>query len=228
MDDCPTTALEALLFDMDGVLVDSRKAIARSINHALVEHGCQARGEEDLHGRIGAPLPGIFADLLAAEGADPALALSCVASYRARYGVASLVETRLFDGMAEALETLGGRYRLGVATTKPAEYARPILEVLGLAPAFEVVVGSPLDARHPVGKTAIVARALAGLGLAATPGGPERAAMIGDTHFDMQAARALGLMPVGVTWGIGSATGLREAGAVALVHTPLELVGFFG
>jgi phosphoglycolate phosphatase len=216
--------LQVLLFDMDGVLVDSRDAIARSINHALIEHGLDARPEPELHARVGEPLPAALAALLAAQGTGDDLVPSCMRSYRKRYGEAGLVETRVFAGVPEMLAALSAR-RLGVATTRPPEYARPILEALGLADAFEVIVGSPVSSTQSESKTVTVARALEAMGFP-TGNGQDAppAAMIGDRHFDMQAGRAHGLLSVGVTWGIGDVKELREAGAHHLAEDPGDLV----
>jgi phosphoglycolate phosphatase len=210
--------LEAVLFDMDGVLVDSRVAISRSINHALEQHGLEPLREVDLHGFIGAPLPEVFEGLLHAQERDPELAGSCVAQYRRRYVSASLTETVAYAGMPEALTRLAQRYRLAVATTKPAEFARPILEMLGLADALEAILGSPLHPTHSEPKSVTVGRALEALGVS-------RGAMVGDRHYDVAGGKAHGLFTVGVTWGAGTEAELREAGAAAIVYTPGELVG---
>jgi len=215
------TGLDAVLFDLDGVLVDSRDAIARSINHALAAHGVPPRPETELHVLIGAPLPEAFEDLLAAGGKDASLVPSCMRSYRERYGAASLVETRAYPGVAAALEAVGRSRRLAVATTKPAEYARPILETLGLAAHFEVVLGSPLHTGRSEPKATTIGRVLEALGTT-------KAAMVGDRRFDVEGARAHGLLTVGVTWGAGTETELLDAGADALVHAPAELVTLLG
>lgn len=214
-----------ILFDLDGVLVDSRDAIARSINHALEAHGVAPRPEEELHARIGAPLPSVFVDLLTAAGRDPSHAASCVRSYRERYGPASLEETRVFEGVPAVLERLGQGHRLAVATTKPAEYARPILEALALIGHFETVVGTPLHATRSEGKDVTIRRALDALGV--PPPAADTASegtMVGDRHFDVRGARANGLYAVGVTWGAGSVAELVAAGADAIVDRPADLL----
>ena len=72
---------DALLFDLDGVLVDSRMAFARSVNAALAEHGLPERADDELHRYLGPPLHRTFASLGAVDGQVDAL----VMSYRARY-----------------------------------------------------------------------------------------------------------------------------------------------
>jgi phosphoglycolate phosphatase len=212
-------SLEAILFDLDGVLVDSRAPIARSINHALERLGLAAQPEEALHARIGDSLHGVFVDLLGEQAGDPARAGEAMTCYREVYRDLCLRETRLVPGIAPLLEALADRHPLAVATTKPVEFALPILECLGVAERFRAVVGPGLALREAEPKRETARRALAALGLG--PGA--RAALVGDRHHDVSAARALGIGAIGVTWGIGSEAELREAGAEWLVGAPGEL-----
>jgi phosphoglycolate phosphatase len=203
-----------VLFDLDGVLADSRAAIAGCMNHALAAGGHAVQPQADLHRFIGPPLPLAFAELVG-EPVDSAAVAACIASYRERYATASLTDTVVMPGIAGALAGLAEAHRLGVATSKPRAFAEPLLEALGLRPFFAAVAGPELST--PVeDKTTTVGAALRALG--ATGG-----AMVGDTSFDMVAAHAHGLRAVGVTWGIGSEEELRAAGADVLVHEPAAL-----
>ncbi|MDH3684835.1 MAG: HAD hydrolase-like protein, partial [Myxococcales bacterium] len=78
-------SVRAVLFDLDGVLVDSRGPIAGSINHALAANGLEPSPLEELHGRIGDPLGPIFEALLDARGAEHELLARCIDGYRERY-----------------------------------------------------------------------------------------------------------------------------------------------
>jgi phosphoglycolate phosphatase len=205
---------DAVLFDLDGVLADSRAAIAGCMNHALAAGGHPVRDEADLHRYIGPPLRLAFAELLA-EPVGSAAVAACIASYRERYATASLTDTVVTPGIADALADLAERHRLGVATSKPLAFAEPLLEALGLRAYFDAVAGPEL--RTPVeDKTTTVGAALRALGAT-------RGVMVGDTAFDMVAAHAHGLRAVGVTWGIGSPEELLAAGAEVLVGEPAEL-----
>jgi len=218
------SALTALIFDLDGVLVDSRVPITACLNHALAEVGLAAEPEAALRRWIGPPLREAFTVLLAERGADPALTDVCVEHYRARYGSVSLTETRVMPGIEEALAALAPHYRLAVATSKPAAFAVPILDRLGLAGWFRSLAAAPLVDTHAEPKSATVARALAGVGLGPpAAGAPPSAAMIGDRHLDVEAGRRWGLLTIGVTWGIGDVAELRGAGADLLVASPGEL-----
>jgi phosphoglycolate phosphatase len=189
------------------VLVDSRRAFARCVNHALTTHGLAARAEAELSPFLGPPLHATFARL-----AGDALADACVEAYRGRYRLQAAAESSVFVGMAEALDGLDEE--LVVVTSKPQALAEPLLDALGLRDWFAAVYGPSLDERAEP-KEATLSRAIA----ANAP-----RALVGDRSFDMRAARAHGIRAVGVLWGIGSESELRDAGADAIAATPAELV----
>jgi phosphoglycolate phosphatase len=202
----------AVIFDLDGVLVDSRAAISGAMNCALAANGFPQRPAAELYRFIGPPLAIGFAELTA-EPADSAAVVACVASYRERYAVSSLTETVVFAGIPEALGELSRKHRLAVATSKAQLLAEPLLAALGLRERFEVVVGTDTTARVE-DKATTIGRALAALQA-------EDAVMVGDRSFDVAGAHAHGLRAVGVTWGIGSADELAAADAIA--HEPSAL-----
>jgi phosphoglycolate phosphatase len=223
------SGIRAVFFDLDGVLVDSRIAIPRSINFALECQGMVPRPEESLHRLIGVPLYQAFVDILESEAADPRLAEACVESYRRRYREACLDETILMPRIEGTVRRLAERYSLAVVTAKPEPFARPILEKLGIADRFLEIVGPPLDSGRPEEKTRTLERAMEALGIEAQRfDAPTPAAMVGDRHFDVVAGRAMGLATVGVSWGIGSVSELRRAGADHIVDSPEELACLFG
>lgn len=208
----PPAADPVVLFDLDGVLADSRAAITGCLNDALAAHGLPRRDPADLYRHIGPPLPLAFAEMVGAAP-DSGLVAACIATYRERYATASLTDTEVMPGIAGALAGLAGAdRRLGVATSKPRPFAEPLLEALDLRGYFAVVAGPELEIPAE-SKTATVGRALRALG--ATGG-----AMVGDRSFDMIAAREHGLRAVGVAWGIGSREELVAAGADVIVDTP--------
>ena len=204
----------AVIFDLDGVLVDSRTAISGAMNHALAANGFSPRPEAQLYRFIGPPLAVGFAKLIGQPLGSGAV-VACVGSYRERYAVSSLTETEVFAGIPEALAELERRgRRLAVATSKTLALAEPLLAALGLRERFDVVAAPDLAATAE-DKTATIGAALQALGR------PHRAVMVGDRSFDIAGARAHGLATIGVTWGIGSAAELRSADA--LVRTPAKL-----
>ena len=208
-------AAEVVLFDLDGVIADSRHAITSCMNAALVARGHEARPAAELEPLIGPSLSFGFSGLIGADAGDPEVA-ALVHAYRERYVEVFVEETPAYPGIVEAIHALAASRRLGVATSKPRRFAEPLLEALGVRSCFEVVSAPGLDV-HVESKTATVAAALEALG------GVERGAMVGDRHVDMRAARTHGLRAVGVLWGFGGFEELLDAGADVLVEAPASL-----
>jgi phosphoglycolate phosphatase len=202
-----------VLFDLDGVLLDSRTAIVRCIQHGLRENGAAVPPAAELERWIGPPLIAAFAELAGPERAD-----ACLASYRGRYVHSSLVETTVVPGALDALAAVAAHVPVAVATSKPRAFAEPLCERLGLAPHLQAIAGPELDAPDEI-KAVTVTRALAALGLAPGAAAP----LVGDRRHDVEAARANGLACVGVLWGIGDEAELRTAGADPIVADPADL-----
>lgn len=201
----------AVIFDLDGVLIDSRRAISACINHALEAAGEAGHVPSSLYSYIGPPLAVAFSELLV-EPVESERVAACVDAYRARYAVVSLHETEAVPGIHTALCDLARSYRLAVATSKPLVFARPLLDALGLGELFVAVAGPDLASRTQDKATA-VGDALRALKTA-------DAVMVGDRSFDVFGARAHGLSTVGVTWGIGTREELLSAGAALVVDDP--------
>ena len=205
----------AVVFDFDGVLVDSVIPVTESINAALLEHGLEPREAHELRSLIGPPTYSAFSALLGASPDSPEVS-AVVTTYRAHYDAVYLTQTRVFDGIPEMLAELSRHQALAVATSKSRDFAQPLLDELQLAQYFTVVAAAdPFTDEDD--KSAIVEQALAALG-------ESSGAMVGDRSFDMVAARAHGLRAVGVSWGIGADEELRAAGAEAIAATPAQLL----
>jgi len=189
------------------VLVDSRRAFARCVNHAPELAGAAPRPEAELHPFLGPPLHATFARLAGEAAAD-----ACVEAYRERYRTHASAETSIIEGIDEALARFDEA--LVVVTSKPKALAEPLLDALGLRSRFAAVFGPSLSERAEP-KSATLARAIA----AHAP-----RALVGDRSFDIHAARAHGIRAVGVLWGIGSEAELRAAGADTIAATPAELI----
>ncbi len=206
-----------MLFDLDGVLIDSRAAISSCINHALNAQGLSERPRSSLERFIGPPLRLAFAELTGRPQDSP-LVLACLASYRARYAEASLHETTVIPRIPDVLTALSPCYRLAVATSKPRAFAEPLLTSLDLHHRFELIAAPNLDEED---KAATIRGALSTLRT-------DQAVMIGDRSFDIIGAQACAIPAIGVTWGIGSRQELAAAGADAIIDTPAELVQAVG
>jgi phosphoglycolate phosphatase len=205
----------AVLFDLDGVLIDSRVAIVRCIEHGLRAVGAPVPPAAELEPLIGPPLIDGFAGL-----AGPDRAAAALAAYRERYVHSSLVETTVVPGVRAALAAVAACVPTALATSKPHAYAVPLCERLGLAPHLAAIAGPELDAvAEP--KAVTVTRALAALGLA--PGAD--APLVGDRRHDVEGAHANGIPCIGVLWGIGDRAELEAAGADTVIGSPRDLPG---
>jgi phosphoglycolate phosphatase len=205
--------MTTVIFDLDGVLVDSRAVFLSCVKHAFTKLGLPTRADEELLPYIGPPFAYAFGELLGVAH-DAPIVTACIDGYRERYASASLTETTVAPGIPEALDALAGR-RMAVATSKPKAFAEPLLSAMGIRRHFEVVAGPDLSARAE-DKTETLGRALHELG-------PTRAVMVGDRSFDIAAAHAHGLPAIGVTWGIGTPGELHDAGAERMIDRPREL-----
>ncbi len=203
-----------LLFDLDGTLTDNYTGIAESIRHALARLGVPPPAGDALHAYVGPPLRESFTRLLGTS--DAPLIERAVAHYRERFADVGWRENVPYEGVAEAIEELGARgARMYVCTAKPEVFARRIMEHFGFAPQFHGVYGADLTGAFD-DKSKLMAHLIA-----AESVDPAHAAMIGDRHHDIRAARANGVRAIGALWGYGSREELADADALAAA--PAEL-----
>lgn len=198
----------AVLFDLDGTLIDSVADIHRLANAALADEGLAPLGLETVRGFIGRGVPHLVDRLLAAHGiADPARAARMAALIAARYDDAVEL-TQVYSGVRGALDRLQAQgHVLGICTNKPASAARAILRHLGLLDAFPVVIGGDsLDRRKPDPAPLLAAWRACGTGAAV---------YVGDSEVDATCAEAAGLPFILYEHGY------RQAPAEALPHAAI-------
>jgi phosphoglycolate phosphatase len=204
----------AVIFDLDGCLVDSRRVYLNCMRHALERLGEAPRPDEELLLYLGPPFVQGFAALFNTTEDDPRVAAG-IDAYRERYGRTMAEESDVPEGMPEALAELATTHRLAVATSKPHHFAEPLLGHMGLRDYFEVVAGPKLDHKLET-KAETIVQALSQLG-------EVDAVMVGDRSFDVFGAHANELPCIGVTWAIANDAELIAAGADAIVGHPREL-----
>lgn len=209
------SSAHAVAFDLDGCLIESRDAILPSVRAALVSEGLPALPDGEISFLIGPPLAFGFAELLDRLGEDVGRADALVDAYRADYRRHMLERTTLVDGVEGAVRAIAGVRPVCVVTSKPAGFASPILEHLGIIDVFAFVEGPSFDDAGRESKVETLARARTRISVAV---------MVGDRHHDIDAGRAHGLVTVGVLWGMGDAAELAHADR--LVATPDDLVAF--
>ena len=190
----PPQALQALVFDLDGTLIDGYEAISISLTHAMTALGEDPWDAGTVRRHVGRGLEALLADAVGEERANEGVRL-----FREKYPEVYIDHSRLLPDVAETLGRLGSAgYRMGVATNKPAKFSREILRALGLGELLPFCWGPELVGR-PKPDPEMVMRLLEELET-----DPEDALYVGDMPVDIETARAAGL-PVWVV-DTGSAT----------------------
>jgi phosphoglycolate phosphatase len=210
---------DAVLFDLDGTLIDSAPGIIDSLEETFRHFGWAIPPRSELMHYIGPPLIDSFRNRL---GLDEADAWETLRVYRQEHRRDGAFDSEVFPGIVEILEQLQlAGVPLAVATSKPESQAVRVLEHLKLAEFFTVICGATEDESRST-KSDIVAQALIGLRNAGHP--TSHAVMIGDRVYDVEGAAAQGLPAVIVEWGYGSPA--EAVDAVATVSSADQLRAF--
>lgn len=216
------TPRRAVLFDLDGTLVDSAPDIAAAADRALVECGLPGRGIERIRGYIGGGADRLIHRCLTdrMDGvAERALFDAALAAFFRHYAENLVRHTRPYPGVVETLEALRARgYVLGCVTNKPGRFTTPLLAALALAPYFDVTVaGDTLAVKKPDPAPLLHAVAALGTTTATTT-------MIGDSMADLGAGRAAGMRVLCVSYGYSPTVRLAEHAPDALVDRMLDIL----
>ncbi len=197
--------MAAVVFDLDGTLVDSLADIAASTNVCLAAAGLPTHTQNAVRGFVGHGI-GVLVERALGAHATAARVASLLAAIRTHYQQHSTDRTRPFTGIAELLQTLARRrVPLGVVSNKPHEMTTHIVRELFPEVPFGFVAGESRDIPRKPDPTGILT-ACATLGVS-----PSAAVYVGDTSVDMQAARAAGVRSVAVTWGFRDRAALEPS-----------------
>ena len=205
---------ETVLFDLDGTLIDSGAIILASFRHATREVLRRELSDEQLLTYVGGPHLGEQMRTIDAERAE-----ELVAAYRA-HNEPLHAELLAFEGIADVLGTLRAEARqLGIVTSKRRATVQLAFDVVPLEEYFDVVVTSDDTARHKPNPDPVL-HALERLDARR-----DSAVYVGDSPFDLRAAKAAGVAAIGVTWGkIHDRAVLLAERPSAVVDSPAELV----
>jgi phosphoglycolate phosphatase len=210
---------KAVLFDLDGTLLDTIEDLTDSMNAALAELGMPPRTVEQCRHFVGDGARKYAERALPPAARDEQTVDRLVEAARRHYDRRWAEKTRPYEGIPELLGELARRrLALAVLSNKPDAVTRRMVRVMLPGAPFAEVRGAtdgvPLKP-DPAAAVAIAERL-------DTP--PEQFLYVGDTGTDMQTAAAAGMRPVGVLWGFRDADELTGNGAETLISHPRELL----
>jgi phosphoglycolate phosphatase len=211
----------AVLFDLDGTIVDSAPGITSSLAKTLAELGEPIQTPSELLRWVGPPILDSFRDLGGFDAEESRRALEV---YRRYYLSEGVFDATVYPGVPEILRAISeARIPLSLATSKPETPATLVLEHYGLAHYFDELTGASDDEVRSK-KADVVAEALRRL--AADGADLARPVMVGDRIHDVEGADEHAVPTIFVTWGYGSPA--EAAGAVAVVDHPAQLLPLLG
>ena len=209
----------AVLFDLDGTLLDTLEDLADSMNAALQQLGFPPHPLAPYKYFVGDGVTNLVMRALPEAHREEATVAQAVGLMRSHYAEHWADKTRPYPGVPELLDALGARgVRMAVLSNKPDDSTKLCVAKLLPSWRFDAVIGASKAVPpkpDPTGVREVVAR----LGVPV-----EEFLYLGDTNTDMQTANAAGMFAVGALWGFRPAEELREAGARALIERPADLL----
>jgi len=212
----------AVIFDLDGTLLDTIDDIAGAMNRVLVDRALEPYNVEAYKGLVGDGVEEMVRRALDPRELREDEIAGIVRDYRREYECCWRAHSRPYPGVPELLGELAGR---SVKTAVLSNKSHPFTEAMTLellAPfKFDMIRGAtPGVPLKPDPRPALMITAEVGVS-------PEQVIFLGDTKVDMKTAVAAGMLPVGALWGFRSAEELKANGAVALIASPVELLAYF-
>jgi phosphoglycolate phosphatase len=209
----------AILFDLDGTLIDTLQDISNAANRVLSTQGFPTHPLDIYRGLIGEGTVSLITRVLPQEKRNPDTIQTCLQAYWDDYGQNWNVKTKPFAGIPAMLNALVAReLKLAVLSNKPEEFTQEC--VSGLLPnwTFDAVIGTSErvpSKPSPLGALEIAVRL-------SIP--PEEFLYLGDTGVDMRTAIAARMFAVGVLWGFRGREELQREGSRVLIEQPMEIL----
>ncbi|MBD3277094.1 MAG: HAD-IA family hydrolase [Candidatus Aegiribacteria sp.] len=208
---------EAVVFDMDGTLLNTLDDIARVVNTVLRSEGLPEKSAEEIRMAVGRGVDNLVKSLVPSSGGEDRAFLA--RRIRKTYLEKGSEKTRPYPGIGKLLSELSSMdIPMAVFTNKPQDSAEAAAEAFFPKTEFMMVRGA--SAGSPLKPSAESASAV----LEALGSVPEKTLMVGDSDVDMDTATNSGMIPVGVSWGYRPPSLLLERGAIHIINEPRELL----
>ncbi len=209
----------AIVFDLDGTLVDSLRDIADAVNAVLVDAGMAPHPREAYRDMIGGGLSTLVRRAMTADGDFDRL----LEAARRRYGQHCMDATSPYPGIPELLAELSERgVPLAVLSNKPHAMTLAVVERMFPKVAFAAVIGdrAGVPRKPDPGSAEEILQILAVA--------PDRCPLVGDMPVDIETAHAASMPAVAVSWGYRSAAQLRPHRPSRIIDRPGQLLDLFG
>ncbi len=214
-----STPPRAVIFDLDGTLLDTLADLADSGNAALAALGLPPHPDDAYRYFVGLGIEELVRRMLPEDKRDPVILKEATALTAGEYKRRWKDKTRPYDGILELLAALRLRgLPVCVLSNKPQVYTDLTVEAFFPGGPFTHVRGARPEVPnkpHPAGALALAQD----LGLS-----PGSIVFVGDTATDMKTARGAGMLPVGVLWGFRDEAELQQSGARRIIARPMELL----
>ena len=222
-------SIQLVIFDLDGTLIDSRLDLVHSVNAALRHIGRPELPDDVIASYVGDGAPVLIQRALGGEEVEEELVRKGLEFFLSYYRAHKLDHTTVYPGVAAALAAIqnmaapssnGSPRKLAVLSNKPVIPSKAIIDALGLGQFFsQVYGGNSFGTKKPDPEGA--RRLLEEYGVQ-----PQQAAIIGDSHVDVNTGRNAGMVTVGVTYGFAPHT-LQDEPPDVMVDHPSELPALF-
>jgi phosphoglycolate phosphatase len=210
---------DAVIFDLDGTLLDTLEDIADAANSVLAAHGYPTHSLADFRYFVGDGARELTRRVLPEKARDDATVDKILAEFKQQYGANWNNKTSVYAGVPEMLDGLVARgLALAVLSNKPDDFTKNCVAELLPDWSFEIVIGlrEGLPPKpDPMGAFDVARR----LGFRS-----QRIVFVGDTSVDMKTAVAAGMFPVGALWGFRTADELQLSGAQAIIEKPEDVL----